>query len=550
MQRSFFYCLAIGSLLAGCVTKVIPTASPVDAPVLTRSLGPGLVLEIDPRMELLAAVQAWTSWTTDPRSDGHWSPEPSPYAQELKKVLSAFGDSPAVKQSQDLLKNRGFSYDAPPAFVLAGDRGLAFEPPAKGYSAYLVQRAGSREALDSWAAALRNLAAEAAFPEFFASHRSYYEGLFDRATQGLDAGPLAAWLREYYGFTEETVFHFVLAPTMMPGGGYGTTVVREEGGRKVTHVYQVIRDAERVSGHQLAGLTLHEFGHSFVNPSIGDQIPAAARPGLERLWSPVKDAMRAQAYTNLETFLNELVLRATTIRGQVQIGLESAAGAEVLLNSEVQRGFFPIREVYHELQDYEAHRDRWPRFHDFGPELLNRLANQSEKLLAASTKTRAVGSFRATFEGDGPAPGSPFGLAVGASSQGDGRPSEVLFDTRDPAEGTQCLTLRGQAETSTWQFVSTELEPRRGTIVARFQVKAQDLRREAKQFNNAYAGFLVEGKDGKKRFEVRPFEGTFVWRTEEIRLSVNPDQVRSLQFGMFLSISGELSFDDLSVEWE
>lgn len=550
-KRSFFHYftpVALTFLTPLCSVWAGPL--PLDPAPVVRTLGPGLVLEIDPRIELLAGVQSWTSWATDPQSAGYLGAPPRPYAQRLREALAGFEGDPAVVVSQRLLRDRGFSYDAPPAFVVAGTKGLAFERPEGGDSDYLVGRAGGGEILKSWGEALGALAARASFSVFFDSQRTYYEALLDQASRDLDAEPLARWLKDYYGSSGEFVFHFVLAPAMMPGGGYGTSVVRTEGEKKVTHVYQIIRDAQTVTGSRLAGLTLHEFGHSFVNPAIGEQVPLLARFGLERLWTPVKEQMKAQAYGQMETFLNELVLRATTIRGQRMVGLVSDQGVKGLLAAEAQRGFYPVEAVYRELADYEAHRDRWPRFHDFGPELLTRLAAQADALVKAAAKKEPVPSVRATFEGPGPAPGAPFVLSDGATTSGDGRASEVFFDPRGPASGTTCLTLRGQAETSTWPLVGADLLPRQGTVVARFQVRAQDLKKEGDQFNNAYAGFLVEGKDGKKRFEVRHYQGTFDWRGQEIRLVVDPSVTKSLVFGFFLSISGELSFDEVTVDWE
>lgn len=553
LKRSFFFDFAVLSslLLVGSLPLAWGDPNPTDVRPLVKPLGPGLFLEMDPRIELLAGVQSWTSWTTDPQSDGFLGSPPTTYAQQLREALAAFHSHQAMTIAQNLHRGHGFSYDAPPAFVLSGDHGLVFDRPVGGYSRYLTGRAGGEAILNLWAEALRDLANKASFAVFFEAHRPYYEGLLDQASRGLDAEPLAQWLKDYYGSTGEFVFHFVLAPALMPGGGYGTTVVRTEGGRQVTHVYQVIRDAQNVSGERLAGLTLHEFGHSFVNPAIGERVPLLARFGLERLWAPVKERMRELAYGSMETFLNELVLRATTIRGQRMEGLVSDEGVKDLLATEAQKGFYPIGAVYRELADYEAHRDRWPRFHDFGPELLNRLAAQAGTLAnTATAQSPLIGSFRADFEGQGSAPGAPFALSEGASTSGDGRASEVLWDTRDAAGGKTCLTLRGQAETSTWHFVGTDLALQKGTVVARFDVRGKNLKREAEQFNNAYAGFIVEEKSGKKAFEVRPYQGTFGWLHQEIRLVVDPATTRSVRFGFFLSISGELSFDEVSVDWE
>lgn len=551
MKKLFFYSFPLFAVLVGCATQVKPVPQAAFVEPLVRSLGPGLILEVDPRLEFLAGVQSQTSWSTNPQSAGYLGPYPRRYITELRDAFASHRSDPAVVLSESLLRDRGFSYDAPPAFALASANGLGFEVPSAGYGEYLETRAGGSERLVQWGAALRNLAVTMDFPAFFRAHRPYYEGLLDQASQGLDAAPLAQWLKDYYGSQGEFVFHFALAPAMLPGGGYGTTVVRVEDGREVKHVYQVIRNAEKVDGASLVGLTLHEFGHSFVNPAIGDQIPSTSRADLERLWVPVKDQMATMAYNSVEVFLNELVLRATTIRGQLAVGQVSEAGARSLLDEEARRGFYPIHAVAELLRDYEANRDRWPRFGDFGPELLARLAAQSGELVEqAPGKPRRYDSVKTGFEGPDSAPGRPFALFDGASTTGDGSSSLVVYDSTSPAAGQASLTLEGTANTSEWHFVAVELKPQKGTVVARFQVRAQDLRKEKGQFNNAYAGFIVEDKQGKKRFEVHPYKGSFDWTPDEIRFVVDPAATKSLRFGFFLSVSGKLSIDEVSVDWE
>src|SRR5690554_1334825 len=69
-------------------------------------------LRVSPEMELLAGVLSQTSWIEQAGPDG----EGNEYFQMLQEFFSTYKDHQAVEIAQDLT-NRGFTYDAPPAFM-------------------------------------------------------------------------------------------------------------------------------------------------------------------------------------------------------------------------------------------------------------------------------------------------------------------------------------------------------------------------------------------------------------------------------------------------
>lgn len=535
-KRSFFY-FSLLTLFTLMPFPILWAGLPI------RMLSPQIFLEVDPRLELMAAAQGWTDWSAD--GSGR-ALAPTPYATELKEFLEPWQGSSAIALLNQM-QNQGFSYDAVPAWAVSTMNDLEFLPPTGGFSSYLEGRARGRERLNHLSREFAALAQQSRFGAFFADHQAYYDRLLDQASQGIDAPALTKWLTNYYGADPGVVFHIVLAPALGPSGGYGATIPK--GSER--HVYQVVRMAEQAQGPALASLSLHEFGHSWVNAAIGDQIPLQAKPALQTLFEPVRDQMTQQAYGNLGTFLNELVLRATTIRGHLGLGLLPPGGQERALVQEEDRGFYPIREVTRWLEDYEANRTRWPRFSDFGPELMTRLAGRSEALVserAGRQVRKGLSTFTTGFE-EPNAPAPWFGLSIGANTKAP-LMSEVVLDSVAPPEGGQYLTLRGNLDTGAWRIVAADLAPRSGTVVARYQVKGTNLRQEADQFNNAYVGFILESKEGKKMFRVRSYRGTFDWKTDDAVAVVDAASVKSLRFALFLSISGELSIDAVTVDWQ
>ena len=369
-------------LCFSCTSKVTPTALPANVPSVTKILGDNIVMEIKPEVELLAAVQLCTTWAS-PGQPGNSNGRNTLYMKELKDFIAPYRLSEAVRISQYLLF-QGFSYDAPPNLVLSTRKGLSFDPPAEGYGDYLIGRSKGTKTLDNFAAALRNLATESRFDLFFEAHRDYYQRLIDGKSADLKAEQTIHWLTNWFGATQENYFHYVLSPAMMPAGGYGATILRQEEGTSISHVYEIVRDAEKTDPKYLNYLALHEFGHSFVNPAIGDQVEklsTSTRKNLERIFKPVRPRMTKMAYPELTTFLNELVLRAATIRGRFVLGELDDQGVTRALQAEADKGFYCITAVYPLLVEYESNRDTWPAFIEYGPVLLERLAEQADRLI-------------------------------------------------------------------------------------------------------------------------------------------------------------------------
>ena len=559
MKRRALLAASLSAIVLASCTRPFAAVDPglLRSRPLERRLGPSISIEVDPRIELLSGVLLNSSWT---RGRANRNGQASSYTLELKALLGPERASGAIRNA-DALGKIGFDYDAPPALVLSTTDGLAMCAPEGGYSAYLRKRGLGSANLGNLLASLRTAAAASSFDSFWDSHRSYYDSLLDRASAGLEADRAVEWLLSYYGAKGQYRFHYVLAPALFPGGGYGTTIDREEDGTRVRHVYQVVRDAENVDAASLNALALHEFGHSFVNPAIGDNVPAEARRGLEEIFAPVRQQMREQAYPNVEVFLNELVLRACTIRGQVLLGFLDEAGADAALAMEEVNGFYPIRAVYSLLADYETGRSAgpgaapatgpaaYPDFASFGPVLLRRLSAQARELVATAPRSpEPVMEFATGFEGLASAPGPAFALENGATNKGKGGLGKVFLDDSSPFEGQACLGLSGNADTTVWRCVKLPLAVKAGKVSISWAARGKDIRIEGAQFDNAFVGVILTGREGKRRFKVRSYSGSFDWMKDSLDLELDPRTTASAEFCIFLSETGELSVDDLRIE--
>lgn len=336
-------------------------------PVVVRQ-GPRVSVQILPQVELLTAVLIFTSWTQDygPVHRGNR------YFRAVQEFLQPHFDHEAVQVAEKLLE-RGFIHDLMP--------GLAFRlhpPPALGWrypvDQRLLVRAGGTEVLEEFRGALEDLSAVSGFPAFVQEHRSLYEMLVGEVADEVDGRVLVDWIEDFFGWSA-VEYKTVLAPATFPSGGYGVMVTLDDGS---FHAVGVIRASPAGEGppvfprgQSLAGLMLHEWGHSFVDPTLLDYTDQVR--GLQHLFEPVQERMRVQAYTKVYTWANEQVLRSICALAVRDLFGLQAYEQEISMNEN--RGFYLTRHLSEYLEtEYVGARDRYGDFDDFAPVLLSHMA--------------------------------------------------------------------------------------------------------------------------------------------------------------------------------
>jgi len=386
---SLALCLSVSSSQIAIAQRVDPAL-----PEYAVRPAEGIVFEVDPRIELLAAAQAGTDWVRGSRGPAGSS---SRYFNELAAYAAPRSRSAAVRRCERLMRT-GFSYDAPCALVLSLEGGKAMRPPAGGWPERLARRAFLPGRLAAFASALAEYYRDLDFDRFLAAHEAEYRLWLEWASGGLDAATLARWLEDFYRPAVRPVYHFVLAPAMFPAGGYGFSLERGSGDGRRLHVYQVIRARGKgdlpvaegqpgfPSGCALGSLAIHEFGHSFVDPALA---PYVDDKRLAAIYEPVEERMRRMAYGSVDSFLNELVIRAATVLAERELEYATPEEAERELRAEEAQGFYPIRRVLASLEDYVAHRAEYPSFREYAPSLLGALAADSEAIAAEGKRLGA-----------------------------------------------------------------------------------------------------------------------------------------------------------------
>ncbi len=328
---------------------------------------PDVYIQVLPRMELVAGVLTQTSWMEE------WGPsEGNSYFHKVRDEFSSYDEHRAVEIAEELLEKR-FIHDALPhlAFRLSPLPNLL---PRWGYGQNLIHRAGGTDLLEEFRRELIDLADKMDFHKFFAKHGDLYEDIVHELAAELDSKKIIPWLHDFFGWSGDE-YYLIAAPSMFPGGGYGGHVRTPEGEMLVTQVIRA-EDDRRINprfptGESLQRLSLHEWGHSFVDPTLA-QHPLLVRQ-LEFLYKPVEHVMKDQAYTNVATFVNEQVLRAIET-----LAMKDLYGSQAYYTHKSRterRGFYltePLIELFQ--NKYLPRRDSYADFSDFAPTLLGEMS--------------------------------------------------------------------------------------------------------------------------------------------------------------------------------
>ena len=194
---------------------------------------------------------------------------------------------------------------------------------------------------------------------YFTETDKFYKKVIDEINSVLPKHDFIGAMEKFYNKKFDT---YTLMPslTISKGMGFGVRYTTD----KKTHVLNVfgafdfqefLNTTELKMGFanviRLRELSVHEFGHSFVNPEV-DKLPKEKFAQTESLFEPLKSAMSDQGYNTWEACVSEHFVRAGEILIAEKLG--DTDGAKRLHSEyEQDRKFIYIPAILVELKKYD-----------------------------------------------------------------------------------------------------------------------------------------------------------------------------------------------------
>ncbi|MGJ5641133.1 DUF4932 domain-containing protein [Formosa sp. S-31] len=197
------------------------------------------------------------------------------------------------------------------------------------------------------------------FDVYLEQSKPYYNTVIAEIKQDLPDNNFISVMEQFY---HKDFDRYLLIPSLTIPKGMGFAVKNSD--NALTEVYNIfgalgIQQFEDASDlhmgfnyrDKLRELSVHEFGHSFVNPVVA-RLPESAFTETAHLFPPVKEVMANQGYTSWKACVYEHFVRAGEIIIAEKTGTEEQVNA--LKETYVkERQFIYLPKILEELHTYE-----------------------------------------------------------------------------------------------------------------------------------------------------------------------------------------------------
>lgn len=324
------------------------------------------------QMELLAGILTQTTEVWDktlPSNSGD-----NDYYIELKNFFKPYKNHKAIQLANVLIKENRFTYNIIPLFAI----NLTELPSLKvrdKYGKELTDRIGDSKKLESFRLAMLDLAIESKFKEkFYDKHKDFYEEYRTIAKASLTQS-VELYVERLFGDKGYNNI-IILACGLKTTGAYSATFTDTNGNKTV---YSTLSPIIKTGFMQFAvneSLLVHEFGHAYVNPLTIKYSKLIMEQDINKLYLPVEDKLKQQAYVGLDSFINESILYGL----MVYVIKQEGNPFYINIAKDMEKsGFYLTSFIVDQLEDYELNRNQYSTFDEFYPVLIKKISTVEEK---------------------------------------------------------------------------------------------------------------------------------------------------------------------------
>ncbi|RPG31337.1 MAG: DUF4932 domain-containing protein, partial [Muricauda sp. TMED12] len=216
---------------------------------------------------------------------------------------------------------------------------------------------------------------DAGLDAYFMGNLPYYDTINEEVRKNIPNASFIATMEEYYGKQNEA-YTLVPSPALYHTMGFGKNI-KGDTGFKVYNVFGpliVTKDSLEFGNgfddlNKINELTVHEFGHSFINPILDKEVYKEHIDSFAHLFERIRKPMKEQGYGSWRSCLAEHVVRLGEIR--ISYAMGDSDRAERLREEYVhERKFIYIPLMEKGIKAYEDNRDIYKTIDDYIPKLL------------------------------------------------------------------------------------------------------------------------------------------------------------------------------------
>jgi len=335
---------------------------PTSVPCQSQAPKPAVVPHVEERVELLSIVFRLAG---SPEYNMNTLPA---YSADINRYFAPYKDHPAVQMARAVADKNGVHFDSVMSMAISLSPPPELKPLVTFTPAVPEARWGVADA-EKFLPLLRDFYRDSKFAEFYAAHQTMYqvaETRFATTLASVDFG----WYPRFYGKAPDLTYHLILG--MNNGGGnYGPHLVHPDGSMELFSIigcwtHDDAGDPTYPPDQGYLSEIIHEFNHSFVNPAVDNHWKEFS--GTDQIYVAVADQMKAMAYGEARTMVDESLVRAAVIVYFQDSGEETAKNLK-RIRMEQRQGFFWMDALVEKLKQYEAQRTQYPTFSSYMPQV-------------------------------------------------------------------------------------------------------------------------------------------------------------------------------------
>lgn len=202
---------------------------------------------------------------------------------------------------------------------------------------------------------------------FFLTQNIFLKKMISTVKNSFSRKDIIQVIENYFGIHKTAKYNVTLSPLIHSGGFAIERTDKSElyaliGASGVKDSFPIF---DKVYLEQ--DMVIHEFSHNYSNPIV-DRFMAETKKFENNLFPSVREKVKQEGYTTWESFMHELIVRATTIRIVEKIyGTEAATE---LTDYEKSVGFDYVTYIVKELKIYESQRDKYKTLTEFYPNII------------------------------------------------------------------------------------------------------------------------------------------------------------------------------------
>ncbi|WP_372369870.1 DUF4932 domain-containing protein [Candidatus Uabimicrobium sp. HlEnr_7] len=290
------------------------------------------------------------------------------YVEKIEKHFSKYKNHELISFTKNELRKKGVSFDA----VMSMAVRISNPPQIKllPFSEETIDKRWNKSDMLKFVDLLNDFYEQANCQVFFSKNEVMYKlasERYSRVYKKLDLN----WYSSFYGTAPKAKFTIVNG-LGNGSGNYGPHVKLEKEKEiiyAITGVWKVDDSGmPKYKFDEYFPTLLHEFNHSFVNPTIIQHQDALEKSG-KVIFKHVKNMMERIGYGNWRTMYFETLVRACVIKYLKDHSFDEDYVKE-RLNHELAIGFLWTEELIAELERYDQNRKKYPTLESFIPELV------------------------------------------------------------------------------------------------------------------------------------------------------------------------------------